>query len=585
MNEGTATINALPPEVMKRIFSYVGKGNFCFIGLVSKDFCYDYLTMDIIEDRNAHKLDFVLALVRNKVTTVEAASSSLELAEHCFLAAPNEFQVELFRIAARKGRQDIVAMAAQILGVDINDWINYKDLKEITSKGDLGMLLLLKEKGLDISSWLYDIITSAASHGHLDILRWMHQMKKNKSSFTFSLFMFSARGGHMNIIQWGINAGYTLNKASYINDAVYSGNLDLVKWFRNQNTSWNDRTVSYAVRSGNIELLQYLLDTGCVFGSRSYIEAVAVDEEGKVLKIFKWLHQHSVPWDEEICLCAASTGNLDALIYARRNGCPWEERTIALAVECGHFDVVKYCLENDCPIGDTDLCLTSMTYLEYEKGLKILKLLRKFNIPWNKETCMMAASYGKLEALKWVRNEGCPWDDRTFEEAITSEDIATIQYCIDNRCPFGQDAYPDAVRRDNPIQILKLLRFNGYEWDENVCIEAAILGNLEVLRWLRYHNCPWDEEVCNEAVRYDHYDILVYAHENGCAWTKETYACCFHDYGLDGEFDEEPTEHECSDEIIEYLRKHNCPQPRLSDWRNIVELDDSESYSDYEDED
>ena len=79
MNESTATMNDLPPEVMKNIFGYVGKGNFCFLGLVSKDFCYDYLTLDVIEDRNAHKLNFMLALDRNKLTTVDAASSSLDV--------------------------------------------------------------------------------------------------------------------------------------------------------------------------------------------------------------------------------------------------------------------------------------------------------------------------------------------------------------------------------------------------------------------------------------------------------------------------------------------------------------------------
>lgn len=53
--------------------------------------------------------------------------------------------------------------------------------------------------------------------------------------------------------------------------------------------------------------------------------------------------------------------------------------TITKAVEWGHFDVVKYCLENACPIGDTDLCSASMTNLDHEKALKVLKLLRKFN--------------------------------------------------------------------------------------------------------------------------------------------------------------------------------------------------------------
>ena len=563
-----ATMNALPSDVMKTIFTYVGKGSFCFIGPVSKDFCYNYLTMDFIENRNAHKLDLVLAVDRNKVTTVDAASTSMELAEHCFLNAPDWFQKELFRSAAMKGRHDIVRMAAEISGVDMNGWIGQYDIGEITKKDDLGMLVLLKEKGLNIPSWFYHIIKIAAFHGYLDILRWIHQMKGNISSYTLSLFMFAARGGHLNIIQWGMNIGCTLSKASSINDAVYSGNLELVKWFRDQNTSWNDRTSLSAVRSGNMELLQYLHVNGCVFTSQAYIVGVLTAEKETRLDVFKWLHQHNVPWDEETCKYVASIGNLDLIIYARSNGSPWGQWTIQEAVKNGHIDVVKYCIENDCPIGRTDLCRTSMQISDHEKALKVLKLLRKFEIPWNSRTCDAAAKNGNLEALKWARNEGCPWDKCTFRSAVEFNEMAIVQYCIENECPFGQDFYPSAVRCEDPIPMLKLLRFHGYEWDENACAKAASEGNLKVLRWLRYNDCPWDEEVCNEAVNNNHHDILVYAHENECPWTVETYAYCFHEEGLNGEV--VPAWHKCSDAIIEYLREHDCPQPEPRDWRNIV---------------
>jgi hypothetical protein len=60
--EPSATMNDLPSEVLKNIFGYVGKGNYYFIGPVSKDFCFHYLTMDVIEDKFAHKMDCQLAI-------------------------------------------------------------------------------------------------------------------------------------------------------------------------------------------------------------------------------------------------------------------------------------------------------------------------------------------------------------------------------------------------------------------------------------------------------------------------------------------------------------------------------------------
>lgn len=57
----------LPSDLMKNIFSFVGKGSYYFIGQVSKDFCLNYLTFDVIEDKFAHKMDYFQAIDRIRV--------------------------------------------------------------------------------------------------------------------------------------------------------------------------------------------------------------------------------------------------------------------------------------------------------------------------------------------------------------------------------------------------------------------------------------------------------------------------------------------------------------------------------------
>ena len=111
--EPSATMNDLPSEVMKNIFTYVGRGNYCFICPVSKDFCFNYLTMDVIEDKFAYKIDCQLAIGRNKMTTAEAASTCFELAEYCFFEAPEDFQEKLLCKAAVKGSYEIVKWATR----------------------------------------------------------------------------------------------------------------------------------------------------------------------------------------------------------------------------------------------------------------------------------------------------------------------------------------------------------------------------------------------------------------------------------------------------------------------------------------
>lgn len=126
----SAFIQDIPSEVLKNIFTYVGIGNYFPLGYVSKDFSYNYLTMNIVYDANRHPMDYLLAAQRNMITYHDGASSSPELAEYCFLHAPECFQVQVCSDAARKGRLDIVKLAKVF---DVHPEFSYH-LYDMTSK-------------------------------------------------------------------------------------------------------------------------------------------------------------------------------------------------------------------------------------------------------------------------------------------------------------------------------------------------------------------------------------------------------------------------------------------------------------------
>ena len=99
------------------------------------------------------------------------------------------------------------------------------------------------------------------------------------------------------------------------------------------------------IRSGNIDILKVLLESGCPLSG--WMCACAA-EYGH-LDILKWAHENGYPWNEDTCKCAALCGNLDILKWARENGCPWDEDTCAFAADNGHFNVLKWARENGCP--------------------------------------------------------------------------------------------------------------------------------------------------------------------------------------------------------------------------------------------
>jgi len=51
--------------------------------------------------------------------------------------------------------------------------------------------------------------------------------------------------------------------------------------------------------------------------------------------------------------------------------------------------------------------------LQKRGHLEVLKWAKENYCPWNRDTCLHAASNGHLEVLKWARENGCPWSEGT----------------------------------------------------------------------------------------------------------------------------------------------------------------------------
>lgn len=207
--------------------------------------------------------------------------------------------------------------------------------------------------------------------------------------------------------------------------------------------------------------------------------------------------------------------------------------------------------------------------------LRTLQRFLNYLLPFNKNICEIAARTGHLNALNWARSLGCPWDEMIFFYAVKSNKINVVQYCIDSDCPFDQNISAAAVNHwkycsIDLMPILKLLHNNGYPWHEDAAALTAENGDLKLIRFLKYYGCPWDSRVCNEAV----WVVILRCWSNGCQWRKETYAYYF-GAGLSDYYHEIPTQYKCFDEIFNYLRDDNCPQPEPSDWQMILLDSDS----------
>ena len=193
------------------------------------------------------------------------------------------------------------------------------------------------------------------------------------------------------------------------------------------NPNWNETVCYLALTYGNLDVLKYLRENGC-------------------------------PWDKSACYQAAWNGNLDELKYLRENGCPWDDRYMCNVAEL-HADVLEYVHKRGCPFRDPlELC----TRAAWRGNLDVLMYAHENGCPWNADTCRTAASGGYLEVLKFLHENGCPWDESTCTAAAGHGHLEVFKYAHENGCSWGVCTFNAAIPlEDGYSEVLKYLRKEG----------------------------------------------------------------------------------------------------------------------------
>jgi len=110
-----------------------------------------------------------------------------------------------------------------------------------------------------------------------------------------------------------------MNQEVFCGLVAETNNLKLLRWVREEKEcDWDHMTSRMAADNGNLDMLKYCVENGCV------------------------VHKGT-------CLLAAENGHLACLEYLRSKNCPWDERVCELAHENNHIDVLTYAVKNKCP--------------------------------------------------------------------------------------------------------------------------------------------------------------------------------------------------------------------------------------------
>ena len=109
----------------------------------------------------------------------------------------------------------------------------------------------------------------------------------------------------------------------------------------------NEKTTYYL---GNVEMFRYMKSNYPKINNTENTFANAAKNGN--LENMKWLKENGCPWKKDIFANATKNGNLENMKWLKENGCPWNGWTFASAAEKGNIENMKWLKENGCIISD-----------------------------------------------------------------------------------------------------------------------------------------------------------------------------------------------------------------------------------------
>ncbi len=149
---------------------------------------------------------------------------------------------------------------------------------------------------------------------------------------------------------------------------------------------------------------------------------------------------------------------------------------------------------------------------EMQSAEELMYVHDVLGLPWDADTCKVAARRGSIDCLSYAHASGCPWDESSCELAALEGNLPCLAYAHEH----------------------------GSEWSTHTLHYAARRGHLECLKYAHTHGCPYNASgpvtltrddfrplyLTTQAVLSYRMPCLAYVREvMGCAWDPKGTEC------------------------------------------------------------
>ncbi|GFH55565.1 hypothetical protein CTEN210_12041 [Chaetoceros tenuissimus] len=405
------TIYSLPEELLQKCFSYVGKGHYGLVGLVSRRFRRHYIAAFGKTIYIGGKKKFIGI----GITSYLEMATSVKLANFCLneLCPLPKDKDEMLRAAAVNGNLDILRAAVKdgydlfplvemkketLYGNEHNWGYSYYDenlhghLSQI-ELDNFAIDVYFTDEDEKQSTWNTRIVklSKLVERGHLHVLQFLHEEFKNGLQ---RYCKPAIQHGQLEILDWLYTMGYMnpndkLYKLfDFCSCAVKAGNVQALEWLLSKDFHLDEdlevELMGDAIRSKSTEMIQYCFDLDFAFHPR-HVEAI---RETKCLDVYRKVHELGFEF-----------GELRKWYNQRK---PWE---------------IKDCFE-------------------------IIKFLVSMSIPWSKKVMTDILQHGTIEMIRDAHAQGCPWSTPEGFYACLSSEHSSLEKCtflMENGCQFDYE--------------------------------------------------------------------------------------------------------------------------------------------------
>jgi len=303
-----------------------------------------------------------------------------------------------------------------------------------------------------------------------------------------------SRIGDIEVLKWMKKNSVEIDLDGAFEKAAGKGDLEQIKWLKQEVGSWHSGVSSTLAEKGNLDLLKEIKELGCPIDEKSFRSA-AVHDRNEVLK---WLITINSPRDDirgkEWLI---ENGNVEIMKLIKDEIKSLDKITLLTLIFSRFNKNKQETLEFFSEIGISFDNTELFPKCRKEKDCTLLTwIIEKNKLIINEDIIMSSAEYDDTKSFQFLLNiyGKDKLTENILKQVIKYDSTKIMRFIFSLKPPsdFHQIKYIGHAAEHGSFKIMKLMKQNKFKWDETTSVLAAGSGNQDMIEWMIKENCPYD---------------------------------------------------------------------------------------------